>query len=89
MTPSDSPTPQPQDDAAAEPAPKKPLLNSWIFTALGGAVGAYFLISGALGVREKEGDGVFAILVAGIVVIVAAFAFLMYRSYKSDKAAKN
>ena len=83
--------PQPPDSRAAaspEPAPRKPLNSSWAFTAAGGLFGAYFLISGALMVREKHGNGVFALLVAGILLAVAAFAGLLLRSSRADRAAR-
>ena len=86
LKPQDTPTdPAP---APAAPAPRKPLTNGWLFPVLGGLVGAYFLISGALGIRETQGNGVFALLVAGIVVLAGAFAAVMFRSYQKERAAK-
>ncbi|BBH68486.1 hypothetical protein ACTI_51710 [Actinoplanes sp. OR16] len=80
-------TPQPHDDQP-EPAPKKPLINSLLFTALGGLVGVYFLVDGALMVRDKHGNGVFALLMAAIVVIVGVLGTLILKSYLAERAAR-
>ncbi|HWS33847.1 MAG TPA: hypothetical protein VN408_14040 [Actinoplanes sp.] len=79
--PADSP--QPADQSG--PAPRKPLNSSWIFPIGGGLIGAYFLINGALGVRETQGNVVFALLMAGIVVIVGVLGTLLFRSYRAER----
>ncbi|WP_229073318.1 hypothetical protein [Actinoplanes sp. DH11] len=91
MNPINEDAREPQDGrtgAAPEPAPRKPLNSSWGFTVAGGLIGAYFLISGALMVRDKHGNGVFALLMTAVLVLVAVFALLLFRSYQKEKAAR-
>lgn len=71
----------------AEPA-RKPLNNSWIFTVGGALIGAYFLINGAFMVRDKHGDGIFALLMAGIIVVVTAVGVLLFRTYRAERATR-
>ncbi len=80
----DSATPP---DASPEPAARKPLNNSWGFPVVGGLFGAYFLVSGALMLREKHGNGVFALLMAGIVVILGVLGGVLYRTWRASRAA--
>ena len=86
VTPSDD-SPKPLD-GPAEAAPRKPLNNSWLFPVAGGLFGVYFLVSGALMIREKHGNGPFALLMAAIVVVVAAIAVPLYRTYRAQRAAR-
>lgn len=86
--PDSSPPPpagSPRPDGQAGPAPRKPLNSSWIFPIGGGLIGAYFLINGALGVRETQGNVVFALLMAGIVVVLGVLGTLLFRSYRAER----
>lgn len=73
----------------ARPAGSKSLTNGWIFPIGGGLIGAYFLINGALSVRESQGDLVFALLMAGIVLILAVLGTVMFRTYRSDRESRS
>ncbi|MDR6316089.1 hypothetical protein [Actinoplanes couchii] len=70
-------------DSPKPPAEKKP--SNWIFPIGGGLVGAYFLIKGAFSVRETQGDVIFALLMAGIVVLLGGLGFVMYRTWRADR----
>lgn len=80
------------DDHPAEKPPassgRASLNNSWILTAAGGVIGAYFLVSGALTMRDKHGNGVFALLMAVIVLAVGAVAWMLVRQYRAERAAR-
>ncbi|SDT80919.1 hypothetical protein [Actinoplanes derwentensis] len=82
MTDSSQP-PNDSADPTPAPAPRKPRSGNWIFPIGGGVVGAYFLINGALGVRETQGNGVFALMMAGIVILLGVLGTAIYRSYRS------
>ncbi|WP_430787880.1 hypothetical protein [Actinoplanes sp. G11-F43] len=69
-----------------EPAPRKSLTSGWIFPIGGGVIGAYFLINGALSVRESQGNGVFALLMTVIVVFLAVLGTMIYRTYRADRS---
>ncbi|MEV0902220.1 hypothetical protein [Actinoplanes sp. NPDC049802] len=91
MTSTDDDSPQPQDAPAGtgpEPAARKPLNNSWVFTLAGLVAGAYFMIDGAVMLREKHGDGLFALLIAGTVVIVAVIGGFLLKWYLAERAAQ-
>ena len=74
-------------DSAPGRAPRKAFINSWLFPVAGGLCGAYFLISGALMVREKHGNGTFVLLVTGIVALVAVIGVLIHRSTRTKRPA--
>ncbi|KHD77882.1 hypothetical protein [Actinoplanes utahensis] len=80
-----SPTPP---ETPAEP-PRKPANNSWILTAGGGLIGVYFLVNGALMIRDEHGDGIFALLMAGIVVLVTTLAVFMFKTYRAERAPRD
>lgn len=90
MTANDD-SPQPQDgsaEATPEPARRKPLNSSWVLTVAAGLFGVYYLVSGALILREKHGNGVFALVMTGIVVVVAVLGGLLLKSYRAERAAR-
>ncbi|GLY08154.1 MULTISPECIES: hypothetical protein [Actinoplanes] len=83
--------PPPSDgrtETPPEPAPKAPLNASWIFPVGGGVIGLYFLVSGALSVRDKHGDGMFALLMAAIVIVAAVLGTWMLRTWRADRARR-
>ncbi|MBW6437231.1 hypothetical protein KZ829_26195 [Actinoplanes hulinensis] len=96
MTSIDDDSPKPQDTRAEtvpepaepEPAARKPLNSSWVFTLAGLIAGAYFMINGALMLREKQGDGVFALIITGTVVVVAVIGGVLLKSYLAERAAR-
>ncbi|GAA0456640.1 hypothetical protein Aca07nite_51750 [Actinoplanes capillaceus] len=82
---------KPQDtgaDAVPEAPARKPLNNSWVFTLAGLIAGAYFMVNGAMMLREKQGDGVFALIIAGTVVVVAVIGGVLLKSYLAERAAR-
>ncbi|MBO3743497.1 hypothetical protein [Actinoplanes flavus] len=83
MTSINDDSPEPRDTGA-----RKPLNSSWVFTLAGLVAGAYFMINGAVMLREKHGDGVFALVVAGTVAVVAVIGGVMLRAYLAERAAR-
>ncbi|MFF0374024.1 hypothetical protein [Actinoplanes missouriensis] len=78
---------QPQD-TSPEPAPRKPLNSSWVFTVAGGLVGVYFLVSGAWMFRDKYGDGVFALMMTAIVLATGTIGYLLFKTWRAERAAR-
>ncbi|MBG0566403.1 hypothetical protein [Actinoplanes aureus] len=91
VTAIDDDSEKPQDgaaDASPAPAPRKSLNSNWALTVAGGLFGTYYLVSGALLLRDKHGNGVFALLMTGIVLVVGLIAVLLFRSYRAERAAR-
>ena len=81
-------SPKPQDSPAEPPPPRKRLTSSWTLTVAAALFGAYYLVSGALILREKHGNGVFALLMAGIVAIVGVVGVLLFKAYRAERASQ-
>ncbi|MBB4751097.1 hypothetical protein [Actinoplanes lobatus] len=91
MTSIDDDSPKPPDTqakAGPDPADRKALNSRWVFTLAGLIAGAYFMVNGAMMLREKHGDGVFALIIAGTVVVVGVIGGVMLKSYLTERAAR-
>ncbi|RAK35548.1 hypothetical protein B0I29_10921 [Actinoplanes lutulentus] len=76
------------DNAQPEEKQRKPFNTGWALPVAGLLFGAYFLVSAALTLREKHGNGLFALLIAGIVIIVGGIGAVLFRTYRAEKAAQ-
>jgi hypothetical protein len=85
----DSLKPQnPPTESAPEPAARKPFNSTYVFQVAGVLIGAYFLISGAWGIRESQGNVVAGLIVAATVALTLTLGWLMFKSFRAERAAK-
>jgi hypothetical protein len=82
-------SPEPQDSPAGTrpepPAPRKLLNNSWVLTVAACCFATYYLVSGALILREKHGNGVFALVMTGIVAVVGVISVLLFKQFRAER----
>ncbi|MEU4425671.1 hypothetical protein AB0F81_34040 [Actinoplanes sp. NPDC024001] len=76
------------NDDDSQPARRKPLSSSWALTVAAGLFGTYYLVSGALTLREKYGNGLFALVMAAIVTVVSVIAVMLVKTYRTERAAR-
>ncbi|WP_328474960.1 hypothetical protein OHA21_16755 [Actinoplanes sp. NBC_00393] len=83
-------SPKPQDGPAETPAraPRKLLNNSWVLTVAACCFATYYLVSGALILRDKHGNGWFALIMTGIVAVVGVISVLLFKQFQAERAAR-